>query len=414
MLDRTEKLARLKGMLAQTAPERTLESVTVQRPPMTAAAPAPGVPGSPESAPEFRVAAAEDARAKAQSGLDKLSSGREDQVTPDELFQLEAIVLPDQRPVVFVRDGSYDNLSGIWTSLNAPEVRARLTPLLPSIGRVELPNDPRIPYGGTGFVVGDNLLMTNRHVAKLFTDGLGAAPRLVYRTGDAAINFHREVDSPVDDQTSYLRVVKVEMIHPFWDMALLRVETTGTALAPLQLSTTAPEDLFDHDVVAVGYPARDERNDLALQDRIFERTYNVKRLHPGKLARREQVQSFENQVNAVTHDSSTLGGNSGSAVIDVASGQVVALHFAGAYLKANYAVPSYELARDARVVDVGLNFQGSVSATSDWSAAWARVSGTEGLSSSVAAQSTVLSPATVTFTVPLTITVSLGQPPVSS
>ena len=48
----------------------------------------------------------------------------------------------------------------------------------------------------------------------------------------------------------------------------------------------------------------------------------------------------------MTHDASTLGGNSGSAIIDVDSGEVVALHFAGEYLKANYAVPMYELARD--------------------------------------------------------------------
>ena len=46
----------------------------------------------------------------------------------------------------------------------------------------------------------------------------------------------------------------------------------------------------------------------------------------------------------MTHDASTLGGNSGSAVIDIDSGDIVALHFAGEYLKANYAVPMYELA----------------------------------------------------------------------
>ena len=42
----------------------------------------------------------------------------------------------------------------------------------------------------------------------------------------------------------------------------------------------------------------------------------------------------------MTHDSSTLGGNSGSALIDVATGRVVGLHFAGRYLEANYAVPT--------------------------------------------------------------------------
>ena len=77
----------------------------------------------------------------------------------------------------------------------------------------------------------------------------------------------------------------------------------------------------------------------------------------------------------MTHDSSTLGGNSGSAVIDVATGTVIGLHFAGEYLKANYAVPTYELARDRRVADAGLNFQGSVAPTAIYDTAWAGLEG---------------------------------------
>ena len=56
----------------------------------------------------------------------------------------------------------------------------------------------------------------------------------------------------------------------------------------------------------------------------------------------------------MTHDCSTLGGNSGSAVIDVNSGDVVALHFAGEYLKQNYAVPMADLAEDSEVTDAGV------------------------------------------------------------
>ena len=52
-------------------------------------------------------------------------------------------------------------------------------------------------------------------------------------------------------------------------------------------------------------------------------------------------------VPAATHDCSTLGGNSGSAVIDLDTGEVLALHFGGLYHQKNYSVPSSELARDA-------------------------------------------------------------------
>ena len=46
------------------------------------------------------------------------------------------------------------------------------------------------------------------------------------------------------------------------------------------------------------------------------------------------------QTDVVLHDCSTLGGNSGSVVLDLATGQAVGLHFAGRFLEANYAVPA--------------------------------------------------------------------------
>jgi endonuclease G len=229
-------------------------------------------------------------------------------------------------------------------------------------------------------VVGQGLIATNRHVAQLFSQGRGLTIR--YRAGDAAIDFKRQIDAPDDDRTAYLSVRAVEMIHPYWDMALLRVDDLPTDRM-LRLSVKSPEELVDHNVVVIGYPARDERNDVALQDRIFNRTYNVKRLQPGVIRARAKIQSFENTVNALTHDASTLGGNSGSAVIEVESGEVVALHFAGEYLKANYAVPMHELARDSRVAS-RLNFEGTLPSTNDWAPAWRSVEGADDSASAAA------------------------------
>ena len=289
------------------------------------------------------------------------------------MFGLEAIVLPINRPVAFVRGNSYDDLDGPWVSLNDEVVKKRIASLLPLIGRVEVPSSPILPYAGTGFVVGQGLIATNWHVAQIFAQGLGLTIR--YRVGDAAIDFKRQVDAPDDERTAYLSVRAVEMIHPYWDMALLRVDGLPTDRM-LRLSVKSPEELLDRNVVVIGYPARDERNDVALQDRIFNRTYNVKRLQPGVIRTRAKVQSFENSVNALTHDASTLGGNSGSAVIEVDTGEVVALHFAGEYLKANYAVPMYDLARDSRVAS-RLNFGGTLPPTNDWAPAWRSVEGTD-------------------------------------
>jgi len=61
------------------------------------------------------------------------------------------------------------------------------------------------------------------------------------------------------------------------------------------LAVRSPEQLVNHNIVAVGYPAPDPRNDVALQDKIFGGVYYVKRLQPGVVRARAKVQSFENE-----------------------------------------------------------------------------------------------------------------------
>jgi endonuclease G, mitochondrial len=398
------KFAQLKRMLTQIAPGNALEAL-----------PRPGAEAIERGG--FESLGPSNA-ATIESGLQKLAEDRSQEVTPSEIFGLEAIVLPRNRPVAFVRGESYDDLEEPWVNLNDDVVKRRIASLLPSIGRVEVPSSPILPYAGTGFVVGRDLIATNRHVAQLFSQGLGLTIR--YRAGDAAIDFKRQIDAPDDDRAAYLSVRAVEMIHPYWDMALLRVDGLPTDRM-LRLSVKSPEELLDHKVVVIGYPARDDRSDLALQDRVFNRTYNVKRLQPGFIRARAEIQSFENNVNAMTHDASTLGGNSGSAVIDIDSGDIVALHFAGEYLKANYAVPMYELARDSRVAPL-LNFEGTLPPTNNWARAWHSVEPTEGSASAAAPPpsgpptitvqlpTSSAQPDVTTWTIPLRVSVAIGRP----
>jgi endonuclease G len=47
----------------------------------------------------------------------------------------------------------------------------------------------------------------------------------------------------------------------------------------------------------------------------------------------------------LAHDASTLGGNSGSVLIDLATGSAAGVHFKGVFKKANYAVRATEIAR---------------------------------------------------------------------
>jgi endonuclease G, mitochondrial len=110
-------------------------------------------------------------------------------------------------------------------------------------------------------VVGKGLVATSRNAARNFSQGLGLA--IQYRAGDAAIDFKRQVDNPEDDRSAYFSVSGVEMIHPYWDMALLRVDGMPTD-GMLRLSVRSPEDLVGRNIVVVGYPARDLRSDLEL------------------------------------------------------------------------------------------------------------------------------------------------------
>jgi endonuclease G, mitochondrial len=290
-------------------------------------------------------------------------------LTPHEQFALEAIIIPDKRPAVDVVNGDFVVTHPLWTKFSTDAaIHARLKNALPSIGRIELPTNPSVPYGGTGFVVGKDLLMTNRHVAEIFASGLGVRT-LSFRPGSAAVDFKREKGSP---DTSPIAVRDVIMIHPYWDMALLRVDGLN-GHPPLVLSLVHPEDAVGREIAVVGYPAFDPRNDAAVQNHVFGGVYYIKRLQPGIIGRRRSIQSFENQVSATTHDSSTLGGNSGSAVIDATTGQVIALHFAGLYLDANFGVPTSELARDGRIIDTGINFaRGAQAEPGVWADAWQR------------------------------------------
>jgi pimeloyl-ACP methyl ester carboxylesterase len=153
-----------------------------------------------------------------------------------------------------------------------------------------------------------------------------------------------------------LQFERVEMIHPYWDCALVKVAGLPTERSSIVLDGREPDDLEDRDIVIIGYPAQDSRNDLDLQLRIFRGIFQRKRMQPGRVRQYRSIRSYNNVVEALTHDCSTLGGNSGSVVLDVTTGRVIGLHFAGVYLEVNFAVPTWALAEDAKVVDCGVSF----------------------------------------------------------
>ena len=108
---------------------------------------------------------------------------------------------------------------------------------------------------------------------------------------------------------------------------------------PLRLATADPRDLRQRKSWSSATRRFDPRNDADLQNRIFGSTYNVKRLQPGKLARARRHRELRQAGAAAdprlldARRQLRLGGGRRR------DRRGRRLHFGGRYLKANYAVP---------------------------------------------------------------------------
>ena len=255
------------------------------------------------------------------------------------------------RPVLAVRNDEAeltfaDAESEVWrTRLVA--ARAVLGQAIRASGRIEVDRH-ELDWLGTGWLVADDVVVTNRHVAAEF--GRRQGEGFVFRQGfggpmASRIDFREEKDGAAAREFALARILHIED-DGGPDLAFLQVTPrTGDALArPIALSSLAPR--ARQQVAVIGYPARDSRipeQDLML--RIFGNVFDRKRLAPG------QVERVENGL--VLHDCSTLGGNSGSVVLDLETGEALALHFSGRFLDANFAVPARTVAERLRGVREG-------------------------------------------------------------
>jgi Trypsin-like peptidase domain len=287
---------------------------------------------------------------KGIDGLAKVADGRARDLHADERFGMEAIILLEGRPAILIQEGDFLPPPRAWERL--VDHRERIGEVIARSGRIEVRGHLNLDWLGTAFLVAPGTLMTNRHVAAEFCAREGDTwtfrPRMTTR-----VDLLRELGSTA---TLEFEITEAIGIHERHDLALLRVDAAssdGRALPdPLSLAATEPADLLERDVYVVGYPAWDSRrNEPEPVRRIFADVYNVKRLQPGKAV------GYSTEYSAIQHDCSTLGGNSGSPVIDLESNQVLGLHFGGRYGVGNYAVPLWKLADDPLVRRGGLNFQ---------------------------------------------------------
>jgi endonuclease G len=246
---------------------------------------------------------------------------------------VEAIVRRYGRPVLLVQHGAYvePDLADLAAEL-LPN-RERIKQAIARVGRVEFVNHA-MPWGGTGWVVDERVIVTNRHVAEIVaeSDGRGG---FRFRMSLGGVPFGANLDfreeyGVAGTETVALKSIRFLAQSNQPDIALLEVESGAVLPTPLDLDE-APLAV-DQKVVLIGYPAYDSRNDPADMARYFGDIYDVKRLAPGQIMQPAGAQPF------FMHDATTLGGNSGTSVVDPATGKAVGLHYAGTYLQGNYAV----------------------------------------------------------------------------
>jgi V8-like Glu-specific endopeptidase len=286
---------------------------------------------------------------------EKLDAGKP--LTDKELFAAEAVIALYGRPALLVQDDDFGMPPSSWAMLAFK--REEIKSVLPSVGRIEF-TIPGLGHIGTGFLVGPELIMTNRHVVKVFARHVDGVWKFIPFMG-IQIDFKEEKDRQSPNE---FRIVEIVGVHEEFDMGLLRVAPTGTKNTklpkPLKLSAQGPEYLDENEYVyVIGYPAKDEeRNDPEALVKIFENIYNCKRLQPGKLRGLKTVihEGASNQP-VLLHDCSTLGGNSGSCLVDLATSRVIGLHYGGFYGQDNYAVPLWRLVEDPLLKSKGINFE---------------------------------------------------------
>jgi hypothetical protein len=272
-------------------------------------------------------------------------------LTTSQSSGLEAIVRLTGRPSLLIQDGTFAQTTPEW---NEPllAARAQIENVLTRVGRVNLPEIGSPGYVGTAFLAGADLALTNRHVAMLFAQSHQGGWRI--RTGyTPSVDVQAEHDRAGSQEHRVLDIVDIHP-DPLVDLALLRLapqSSGGSRLpAPLALNSDRERIAVGRQVYVIGYPAYDPRNDASALNQIFGNVFFVKRLAPGEIigAREQGLQ--------LTHDCSTLGGNSGSCVVDFSTHRVLGLHFSGTYLEENRAASIAHLDDDPIVSGRGLNY----------------------------------------------------------
>lgn len=284
--------------------------------------------------------------AKGRSGLEKLRRGRESTLTREERQGLEAIVALQGRPAILIQEGHFLEPPAYWKGLLEPK-RRQIEEAIPGVGRIDVKGHRDLDWVGTGFLTAEDVVLTNAHVVREFATHSRRQWQFIPGL-TTEVDYGRELGN---EKADAVPVKTVLGIHPRHDLALLRLEPSARTAPPLAIGRSAPKLEERRKVYVIGHPAWDgRRNDPEPMRRIFADVFNLKRVQPG------EAFAAPGEHGLFHHDCSTLGGNSGSCVVDLETGRVIGLHAGGHYLRHNWAIALWALARDPLLKRAGVRF----------------------------------------------------------
>jgi V8-like Glu-specific endopeptidase len=310
---------------------------------------------------------AEDANAfliNAREGLARLAhDGVSAKLALDHVVGLEAVIETDgSRPSLLIRNGWIDEndprlapwLGEVSSYAHAIQTAIRAT------GRLIVNGDiSNTQICGTVFMVAPGLAATAKHVVEqtFVQDPAGNNDWFVREGDHVEVDFHVEADSPPQPDKR-IQVTGVHWASP--DTIGTMIQRKNLDFALLQLAEVGPPHLETTDTLpgqngpprlhVIGHPERGSLpKSVALAeagayyeiiDLIFGAKFGVKRWSPGHLEIGPgNLRGDRTNKRIMTHDASTLPGNSGAPVLDLTNiaDRVVGLHYGGYFQDQNYA-----------------------------------------------------------------------------
>ena len=282
----------------------------------------------------------------------------------------ESIISLTDRPPLLVSGDDFEIPSDPETAARLKSARGLIVPRLRSVGRVEVFDGFTKYPVGTAWIIAENVAITNRHVAEKFVERTGGTQAVLQkdlrgRSFKVVIDFREEHGSTIENE---IEVAEVLYLAPAAstaaDLALLKLSPNPQMPRPIPLlAGTIKTKSW---VAVIGYPQADERlphEARAVEESYFSNIYGVKRLSPGEIDAHDVSGA---PAWLIAHDATTLGGNSGSVLLDLETGGAAGIHFMGHYRKANYAVSSAEIKRILDELGIAAIEARAAAAASSW------------------------------------------------